>query len=143
MHVDLPPGPNDGTTRQPSPSPELVARLRRAQDTSKRLIREAKAAGAGASAVYDRAAGSGRRGTAVALRLVLGQASRFVVAVEVLPMREVIAHLLLDIGPLTPRLSMTVCGQPAEYLAVLPDRRWKEIETERRCGHCGSDAAST
>lgn len=64
-----------------------------------------------------------------------------IVGVEVEPAESTIeAHAVLDLRGLTPWLGMSSCGVPAEYLTLVPDLAWAEVDGRLRCPHCDSAA---
>ena len=46
------------------------------------------------------------------------------------------AHAVPDIGSSTPLFGVALCGIPADYLAVIPNMTWEQVDPGRRCAHC-------
>lgn len=50
----------------------------------------------------------------------------------------IVAHAVIDVGPATAR-TVTLCGIPVEVLTVVPGLAWDEVQTSKRCHHCGNE----
>jgi hypothetical protein len=65
---------------------------------------------------------------------------QYIVATETGP-AALRAHALADLGEMTHRYSVAVCGFPAERLTIVPGLSWDGVEPEYRCKHCDDGAS--
>ena len=53
-----------------------------------------------------------------------------------------VAHAVPDLRVLTPWLGVASCGLPVEYLTLVPELVWAEVDSRIRCPHCGAAGPS-
>lgn len=46
------------------------------------------------------------------------------------------AHAVGDIGWITPRHGVALCGMPADGLLIIPDLDWEQVQHTNRCRPC-------
>lgn len=61
---------------------------------------------------------------------------RFVVGADVDATVGPRAHAVVDVGLLTARHGVALCGLPVQELVIVPDLDWSQVEASSRCGHC-------
>lgn len=60
---------------------------------------------------------------------------RFVIATET-EQSSPVAHLVGDVGEVTARHGMALCGLPAEVLVIVPGLQWEQVDPASRCEPC-------
>ena len=62
--------------------------------------------------------------------------TKILVAAEVSPDSEPRAHAVPAAGPDAAKYGVSLCGYPADHLAIVPDLEWDALEIPHRCRHC-------
>lgn len=62
--------------------------------------------------------------------------ARYVVAAELDGSSAPSAHAVGDVGAVTARHGVALCGLPVEALVIVPDLEWGQVDVSSRCGLC-------